>query len=148
MIRRRISEKIAQIISSPRTFFVGSLVVLILLVLPLSRNIKERFGINREIDELEMQISKTQNKNMDLQKLIGYLGSDEYVEEQARENLGMMKSGEKVVVIKGLPEKEKSNVSEEKSSNAVFIVPGLEKAQAKETVSNPERWLAYFFKSR
>ena len=146
MWRRKIKEKISQIISSPKTFFVVSIIVLGLLIMPLSKNIKDRFSINKEIGDLESQISKTQNKNQDLQKLISYLGSDQYVEEQARENLGMMKSGEQVVVVKGLPDTAQKTTPQEKEDNRVFIVPGLDKAQAKETISNPQRWVAYFFK--
>jgi cell division protein FtsB len=142
MWQRRFKQKITSIISSPKTFFLVILLVLILLAIPLYRNLRERYGINQQVSDLQAQIGKTQNKNLELQKLIDYLGSDQYVEEQARQNLGLKKDGEQVYVLKGLPSTDKPVVGD----NSAYLVPGLEKAQARALVSNPTRWVEYFFK--
>lgn len=140
MWRRKLKIKINEVLGSPKTFFLGATIVLVLLAFPLWKNLTERYRISAEISDLEAQIGKTENKNLELQKLIDYLGSDEFVEEQARESLGLKKSNEQVYVVKGLPD-----TKQVVKDNSVFLVPGLEKAQQKAEVSNPGRWIKYFF---
>lgn len=146
MWRRKLKTKISSIIFSAKTFFVLVLAVFILLMIPLSRNISARFRINQEIKGLEAEIASTQSKNNDLNKLITYLNSDQYVEQQARENLNLKKEGEEVVVLRGLNGAD--NPAKQPASDAdksVFSVPGLEKAEAKAEVSNPQKWIKYFW---
>jgi len=45
-------------------------------------------------DELRQQIAEVQEKNKELERLIQYTQSDEYIEKVARERLGWVKQGE------------------------------------------------------
>lgn len=144
-IKSSILSKLLELVKSPKTFFFVALLIFIFLAMPLWRNLSERYRISQEIGDLEQQIGKTQSKNLELQKLISYLGSDQFVEEQARENLGLKRAGEKVYIVKGLSNK---GLPDQQVGDPIWEVPGLEKAQARANVSNPERWRDYFFKSQ
>lgn len=149
MWRRKIKTKISGLIFNTKTFFLVTLVIFVLLMIPLSKNVASRYRINQEIKGLEMEIANTQNKNQDLNKLITYLNSDQFVEQQARENLNLKKEGEEVVVLRGLNEetgKEKqADTATPLADKSVFSVPGLEKAQARTEISNPQKWFNYFW---
>jgi cell division protein FtsB len=146
MWRRKLKIKLSSIIFSAKTFFVLVLALFILLLIPLSKNISARFRINQEIKGLEAEIASTQNKNNDLNKLITYLNSDQFVEQQARENLNLKKEGEEVVVLRGLNGTEDpAKQPAPEADKSVFSVPGLEKAEAKAEVSNPQKWINYFW---
>jgi cell division protein FtsB len=135
------------IMDSPKTFFVLFLLILVALSVPLVKNINNRNKINAEIASLEAEISLTQNKNGELNKLISYLESDQYIEEQARTNMGLKKEGEEVVVLKGLGSTNKKVQANNSTANdSPFTVPGLEKNKDNGVLSNPEKWLKYFSK--
>lgn len=146
MWRRKIKHKFTSLIFNAKTFFVLALIIFALLMVPLSKNVSARFRINQEIKGLEADIASTQGKNNDLNKLISYLNSNQFVEQQARENLNLKKDGEQVVVLRDLngplgTENQPANGADK----SVFSVPGLEKAEAKAEVSNPRKWLNYFW---
>lgn len=146
MWQKKIKPKIQKIIASPKTFMVLALIVFIALIFPLSKNIGRRYRINQEIKGLEQEIKDTENKNTELQKLIEYLNSDQFVEEQARLNLGLKKPGEEVVVVKGVAGSPQLASEDSEKDEGVFNIPGLEKAREKEVINNPERWFYYFAK--
>lgn len=56
--------------------------------------------INLEVKELEEQISKFEKNNQKLEQLSGYLQTDDFKEKEAKENLDLIKEGEKVVIVK------------------------------------------------
>ncbi|MEI8361580.1 MAG: septum formation initiator family protein [bacterium] len=145
MFIKKINAKIREIVDSPKTFFVIFLLILISIAVPLVRNINNRHRINQEIKNLEAEVKLTENKNGDLNKLIAYLESDQYLEGQARMNMGLKKDGEEVVVVKGLENRiVKTDVSTE--SDSPFSVPGLDVNRVGGTDSNPKKWLKYFIK--
>ncbi|KKQ59805.1 MAG: Septum formation initiator [Parcubacteria group bacterium GW2011_GWE2_38_18] len=123
---------------------VIGLVLLVAISIPLAKNLSRRYRINNEISQLDKEIQEIEKKNTDLQKLIKYLESDQFAEEQARMNLGLKKEGESVAIVKNDPsvKKEEELLQPEKQ---IFNIPGLEKSKPK-PASNPEQWLRYFFK--
>jgi len=59
--------------------------------------IKQEFKIREQYDEanaLRQQIMEVREKNQELERLIQYTQSDEYIEKVARERLGWVKDGE------------------------------------------------------
>ena len=115
--------------------FLG-LVIVILISFPLARTVSQRYKIDQEIESLGLEISELENNNQDLSKLISYLESDQFVEEQARLNLGLKKKGEDVLVIKDPAELNKvSGVSDADNLNS-------------KDLSNPQKWFNYFFNER
>ncbi|OIO06874.1 hypothetical protein COX68_00630 [Candidatus Falkowbacteria bacterium CG_4_10_14_0_2_um_filter_41_15] len=104
---------------------------LVLISIPAVRNYAQERAVDLEINEARAEIERYTSKNKELGDVIGYLESDQAVEAKARLNLGLKKQGEKVVVITDRPQ-----VSENPSARA-------DSSQSK--LSNPHKWLNYFF---
>lgn len=130
----------------PRKFFNEKiltgllLVIIIFLSVPLYNNYQRRQNINRKISDLEEEIKQAENKDTDLQKLIKYLESDQFVEEQARLNLNMKKPGESVAVVNEQAQPDKIIGGEQinfSNPAAAGTVSGL---------GNVSGWWHYFFK--
>lgn len=71
-------------------------------------------GINRDINRVQQEIVSMREKNRDLSQELRRLQSDAYVERIARENLGLVKPGETVLlqaeVTQGGPERRGTSV--------------------------------------
>lgn len=125
-----------------RVLTVISIVILILIALPLSKNYKQRKMVEKEIKEIQEEISKVEGKNGDLKKMLSYLESDQFLEEQARLNFGLKKEGEEVAVIKG--DFEVKKIEPTKPNDVLFNIPGLKDFSGKKD-NNFKRWYDYFF---
>ncbi len=119
--------------SHPIFFTLIGLALLFLIAVPLVKNINKKKAVDKEIKELEEEISRLETDNNDLQNFISHLNSEEFIEEQARLNLGMKKRGEEVVILKN----ENIDLFSKKLEN--------NKNNDKEELSNPQRWWRYFF---
>jgi cell division protein FtsL len=119
------------------------LVAIILISFPFVKNSIKQYQINREINDFKKEISDLQNKNVDLKNFISYLESDQFAEEQARLNLNLKKPGEELAVIKNDTSGLGSGTT---TKNSIFNIPGYKKTESKRILSNPEKWLNYFFK--
>ena len=65
--------------------------------------LKQEIKLNEQRDEilhLKEQIAETEEVNGDLERLIEYTESDEYIERVARERLGWVKKGEIIFIEK------------------------------------------------
>jgi cell division protein FtsB len=100
MIKNRRRNKIEKILYNKRFISLVGFLVIIMISVPLAKQVSKRYYIDEEIKELEEEIEKIESKNGNLKEFISYLESDSFVEEQARLNLGLKKEGEKVVIIK------------------------------------------------
>lgn len=114
--------------------FLGMLVIF-LIGFPLYKNLKQQYIINQEIKDLETEIAQFQNKNKDLKKMIEYLKSDQFIEEQARLNMGLKKAGEEVVVIEN-PKSSTTDITGNISGEQTF---------AENNSPNLVKWKNYFF---
>ncbi len=133
-----------RIVFHPKMMAVLGLAILILISFPLAKAISQRYKINREIKELQEEIENINKKNTNLKNAIEYLKSDQFVEEQARLNLGLRKQGEEVIVIQNNSEEiPENNISGKEK--IIFNIPGLEKEIPPKKVSNLQRWWNYFF---
>lgn len=135
-MRKNKPNIIIRIIFDPKTFALGLLAVLVLISIPISKNISKRYVIDQEIIDLEKEIIELESGNKNLKKIINYLESDQFVEEQARLSLGLKRPEEEVVVI-----------------NSVGQVAGISDRSSEEddeisNDSNPVLWWKYFFQSR
>jgi cell division protein FtsL len=117
------------------------LTVITAIGFPLVKNFSQRYRLNKEMADLQKEIDSYNKKNENLKKAIDYLKSDQFIEEQARLNMGMKKPGEEVVVIKDGKGGDASN----NQDKDIFNVPGLEKAVPQKNVTNITRWWNYFF---
>lgn len=119
------------------------LIIIILISVPFAKNEIKRYRINKEIEGLKKEISDLQSKGADLKNFVSYLESDQFAEEQARLNLGLKKPGEELMVIKN--QLSGAAASSSQADNQIFNIPGYQKKQTKDKISNPEKWVNYFF---
>ncbi|MDD5290588.1 MAG: septum formation initiator family protein [Patescibacteria group bacterium] len=135
MINKRESF-FTKIIYSQKFLALIGFGLVVFISFPLAKNVSKRYHLNKEIRELDKEITEFESKNKDLKGLITYLESEQFVEEKARLNLGLKKEGEKVVEIKddvfatttaSLPAGSQSN-------------PGI--------IFNLRRWWNYFFNKK
>jgi cell division protein FtsB len=116
---------------------IALLVILACLLWPLSANLQKRSQLDKEVAQLKAELTRNEAQNSDFKKMIAYLESDQFVEEQAKLNLNLKKDGEKVVSIKELPLVE----SQQDLAETVMTEPA--------PVFSPRvrlnLWLDYFF---
>ncbi|MEK7558010.1 MAG: septum formation initiator family protein [Patescibacteria group bacterium] len=144
MIKKNKKKFIYRVFFSQNFLTFLGLIVIVLISFPLAKNISNRYKVNHEIKELEKEIANLENKNSNFKDLVSYLESNQFVEEQARLKLGLKKEGEDVVVIKnGLDNKIENNLTA--TSSSIFNIPGLDKANLVNSISNLQKWLKYFF---
>jgi cell division protein FtsB len=116
-----------------------SLVLLLLLIFLLSQlyaSWNKKSDIDREIASLKEEAAKAEAQNSQFKKMIEYLESDQFAEEQAKLKLGLKKEGEQVAVITGLDEATTTASSAEAVANSETEALG----------GNWQRWLDYFLK--
>ncbi len=130
---------------------LGSKITLFLLLLGfiwLTVNVVNvfyrKYKLSKEIEDLKAQISSTEKSNQQISAMIDYLGSQGFLEKEAREKLNMKKPGEEVVIIEPLKENTTSSAPRTQENNAspeqsVFV-------QEKKGDSNFLKWWKYFFK--
>lgn len=108
--------------------------------MPLIDNIKKQRAANSELKELEQEIKNIEERNLELGKLITYLESDQFTEEQARLKMNFRGADEEVVVVH---RKDENDIKAEEVSDIYGVKPGAEDNNKK--ISNPARWWRYFF---
>jgi len=58
----------------------------------------EIYNVQHEVKQLQKQMDDLRVKNTDLRKQIEQLNSDAFIEREAREKLGLVKPGEKIIL--------------------------------------------------
>ena len=109
------------------------LALLIFILAQLFSSWNKKSDIDQEIDALKEEAAKAESQNSQFKKMIEYLESDQFAEEQAKLKLGLRKDGEQVAVITGLAEAATS-VATATAAGSTNTALG----------SNWRRWLDYF----
>lgn len=73
--------------------FVVAVLLVVLLILKVSLHAKVENDMNRAA-VLQDQILEEKNRTTEIEELEEYMNSDEYIEQVAKEKLGMVKDGE------------------------------------------------------
>jgi len=94
--------------------FVFVLVVIIFIFAANWKINQKRKELTARAEELRVQVAALEQRNKELKENISYVGSEDYLEQVAREQLDMKKPGEEVVVIQ--KEEEQEQHPEEKMS--------------------------------
>ncbi len=131
--RPRKKNFILRLLYSQKFLAVLGLAIMVLISFPLVRIINQRYKIDKEVKDLETEISELEAKNKDFKELISYLESDQFVEEQARLSLGLKKEGEEVVGI------------EEPATAGDDLSAATDTERNLEGRANPVKWWYYFF---
>jgi len=142
MFRGKRKKNINKILFNKIVLTVIGFFIIIAISIPLARNVSKQYRINKEIKELEKEITGLQGKNTGLNNLIDYLKSDQFNEEQARLKLNYKKEGERVAVIKN---EEGVDIKKNGEEINYFNIEDINKNAIKKEINNPGRWFIYFF---
>ena len=129
-------------LTGPKLFTVIGAVILVLISVPLMEKWHQKQKVDEEVKQIKQEISQVENENQRLEELIQYLKSDQFLEEQARKNLGLKKKGEEVVVI----EEQKGKVAGAFAKNDKHSSNTSNKKNSR-VESNWKKWWNYFFSS-
>ena len=77
---------------------------------------QRREELTARIETLKQEVAILEQKNQEIKERISESGKEEYLEEVARDQLGLKASGEEVVVVKKEGEEEKEEVKEEEKT--------------------------------
>ncbi len=117
-------------------WFLAALFVLCFLVLfAYARAYYADYQVGQQIKRLQEETKALQAKKIETLELLNHVKSSAFVEEQARENLNLVKPGENMVIITS-PQKVRGQAVE-------YVVQPDEPL-----VSNPKQWWNYFFKPK
>ncbi|CCU77591.1 Cell division protein DivIC (FtsB), stabilizes FtsL against RasP cleavage [Halanaerobium saccharolyticum subsp. saccharolyticum DSM 6643] len=103
-----------------KDFLLNPVVIIIIVIIAVIsvfnfyQNTTKINQIETQISEIETQIAKEKAKNEKLEKQIKNSDDNEYIEEIAREKLGLVKPGEKLLIP---VESENKNENQEKDKN-------------------------------
>ncbi|MGM0549187.1 MAG: FtsB family cell division protein [Bacillota bacterium] len=87
-----------------KDFLLNPFVIIFILIIVIFagfnfyQNMVKLNKIESRIEKIELQIAESEAKQKDLEAKIKNSNSDEYIEEVAREKLGLVKKGEKVFI--------------------------------------------------
>lgn len=109
----------------------------LLLLFSVLKEVSRTRKINKEIAQLQSEISDLEGSNSEFAEFVEYLKTDLYLEEQARVKLGLKADGEKVVVLQG----DESNESNSNSDR----IDTVSRSNTKNTTSNVSKWFKYFW---
>ena len=87
------------------------LIIAIFSVIRFSRELSIRIKFTKQMQNLQRQIAELQEQQNNLTSLIEYLGSDAYIEAEARRKLSLGKPGEQLVVVPEIPVSHNENAS-------------------------------------
>ncbi|MGC9049127.1 MAG: septum formation initiator family protein [Patescibacteria group bacterium] len=123
--------------STLKKFFSSANLMLALVIISiflfgnLAQQTIKYFSIKKEIGNLEKEIKKLEEKNLEMTASLEYLNSEFYKEKEARLKFGLQKPGEKVIIL--VPTKDQEQIETEAVSS-----PKKE--------SNLMKWWKYFMK--
>ena len=112
------------------------LVIIILIGAELAQAIKREYEINKEIGLLKEEITRYDNENNDLEKMMEYYNTLSYKEKEARLKLNLQKPGEKTILIDS-PKDETAEMEIRKETK---------NSLSGET--NIKKWWNYFFEKK
>lgn len=113
--------------SSLKIFFASANLLLVLIAIfvlcsfNLARQTVKYLSIKKEINSLEREIKKMEEKNLETTASLEYLNSKFYQEKEARAKFGLQKPDEKVLVILPPPEQEENPVVPKKDAGFNLI---------------------------
>lgn len=74
------------------------LLVIVYMAFSLVGEMKKLEAMKQNVQQIEQQMEQLQSKNAELHKTLDMLQSNDYVEQAARESLGLVKPGESLII--------------------------------------------------
>ena len=113
---------------------VGFFVVAYMLY-NLTVSIYDNYQIEQHIAEFEKKNTELESENKEKLEDLQYFTSDEYIEKVAKQNLGLIKPGEKVIII---PEDDLVVLTQSEDTAALA-------EELRASWSTPKKWWKFFF---
>lgn len=93
--RPKSRRKLKFRLSGPSVIF---LIILGFIFYSFSGQMVEMYNVQGELNNIKTQMQELQAKNAELRRQVEQLSSDAYIEREAREKLGLVKPGEKIIL--------------------------------------------------
>ena len=104
-------------ISVKKRMNLKNVVTIILIAIFCISYIRQEITMNKiqkEIEAKQTQLNELESKNKKLQDEVNQSSTDQYIERMARERLGMIKEGEKVITNSDSPQ-DKASISQQEN---------------------------------
>ena len=119
--RRKNKRSFQEIFFSILLIFFALAIVVLLITSNLKMK-EKRSELTSQIEVLQKEIQNLETKNQELKAGVTQSQTQDYLEKEAREQLGLKKPGEEVVAIKKVQSEETQNqVKEQKSLWQKFL---------------------------
>jgi cell division protein FtsB len=115
--------------SDSKYFSLVLVAIFVFVVIALGRESYRYFKISQEIRDLEKQIEEFRKNNEELSKMKDYFQSREFLQDEARGKLNLVKEGEKLIIV----------------SDGGDLQEEIKMEETKPEISNIKLWLEYFF---
>ncbi|MCC6639248.1 septum formation initiator family protein [Candidatus Falkowbacteria bacterium] len=117
---------------SSRLFFVVAGVLILFIVIADAKAILRRKQVSQEITQLKSEIAQLEKSQEGFNNVLEYLQSEEFIKQEAKIKFGMRNEGERVIVLHDTQDTRRAvDTSELEPQNA--------------NISNPRKWMIYFF---
>ena len=73
--------------------------IFILIILAVVKNLSQQKEIDQSSQKLANEIANLKKQNLELNRLINFFASQEFIEHEAREKLNLAKPGERMVIV-------------------------------------------------
>jgi len=107
-------------------------VFFVLLTLSLARNVVRILKAGQKVEQAEERVEKLKKENEELKKRLETVGSEEYIEKQLRDNLGLAKEEEIIIV---LPDEATLRALAPRTQNEQEVLPD----------ANWKKWMKLFY---
>lgn len=112
-----------------KVVYFATIIVCILIINGLVRSIWDLWHKQDLVVAAQQELDKQKQENQELKAQLSYVKSDEFVEEEARDKLFLVKPGESGVIVP-------ANLIKKKEEKVVIVVP------------NYQQWINLFIKGR
>ncbi len=115
-----------------RWFLLAVAVLLLLIIFTFSRAYYRDYQVRQEISHLQNEVNRLEAKKIEVAKYLEFAKSKDFVEQQARAELNLIKAGEQMAIIGG--------------GEALIGPTGQEVIKMVESkqLSNPLKWWKFF----
>jgi len=97
----------------PKTKYILGSLLLLFFAFGFVKSTIEIYQSSKRLGDFEKEVSDLESEKIRLEEEIEYKKTSEYIEEKARNELNLVRSGEKVYVIRDTSDESSSNVLSE-----------------------------------
>lgn len=118
-----------------RLMIIAGFIIVAYMLYALTVSIYRDYEIDRHIKDFETEQEKLTEENQQKLEDYQYYTSQTYIEKIAKQNLGLINPGEKVII---LPAGDDTSMSKTEETEAEFTLK-------LSRMNNPQKWWTFFF---